>query len=182
MKDDFGAVRGCSNLYMDNWSVSVRAEDALARGRLQEDALEFFLLVLRRVCSGLRLPVFVGSKHVGKEVGRQENATKLASVMEKWRKVWPGDTVRSAENLLLMVAVDERPSPQDWMCVSVRSVVSGQPLGEAQRLVVGIYDIAQRPSLAQRVARNIDVLCGELLRPMVVTGPKWSFSEFQSVK
>ena len=158
VKDDFGALRGCSNLFMDNWRVSVRAEDALARGRLQEDALEFFLLVFRRVCRGLKLPVFVGSKTVGREVGRQENATKLATVMERWQKVWPGDEVRKEEELLLMVAVDDRPVPQDWMCVSVRSVVKGQKLGEAKRLVVGIHDSAKRPSVARRVARNIDVL------------------------
>ena len=143
---------------MDNWRVSVRAEDALARGRLQEDALEFFLLVFRRVCRGLKLPVFVGSKQVGREVGRQENATKLATVMEKWRQVWPGDEVRKQEELLLMVVVDERTPPQDWMCVSVRSVVKGQKLGEAKRLVVGIHDSTKRPSVAKRVARNIDVL------------------------
>ena len=140
-KDDFGVLRGCSKLHMDNWGVSVRAEDALARGRLQEDALEFFLLVLRRACRGLGLPVFVGSKTVGKEVGRQENATKLATVMEKWRKVWPGAEVRKAKHLLLMVAVDDKPAPQDWMCVSVRSVVDAQLHGESERLVVGIHDI-----------------------------------------
>ena len=158
VKDDFGELRGCSKLYMDNWGVSVRAEDALARSRLQEDALEFFLLVLRRVCSVLGLPVFVGSCTVGKHVGRQENATKLATVMERWRKVWPGDEVRRAKHLLLMVAVDDKPTPHDWMCVSVRSVVAGQVLGESNRLVVGIHDVAQRPSVAQRVAKNIDVL------------------------
>ena len=46
-KDDLGALRGGSVLFMDGWRVSVRAEDALARGRLQEDALEFFVLLLK---------------------------------------------------------------------------------------------------------------------------------------
>ena len=36
-------------LRMDDWRVNVRSEDALARGSLQEDTLEFFLKVLRHV-------------------------------------------------------------------------------------------------------------------------------------
>ena len=46
-KDDFGVVRGGAVLRMDDWKVNVRAEDALARGRMEEDALEFFLKVLQ---------------------------------------------------------------------------------------------------------------------------------------
>ena len=58
----------------------------------------------------------------------------------------------------MMVAVDDRKVSQDWMCVSVRSVTQGQRLGEATRLVVRIHDAAKRPSVARRVARNLDVL------------------------
>ena len=158
VKDAFGPVGGGSVLFMDSWRVSVRAEDALARSQLQEDALEFFLLVLRRLCNVMELPVAIASKTVGREVGRQESATRLASVMQKWRTVWNGEDVRKKEELLLMVAVDERSLPQDWMCVSVRSVTKGQRLGEATRFVVRIHDAAQRPSVARRVAKNLDVL------------------------
>ena len=49
MKDDFGVVRGGSVLFMDGWQVNVRAEDALASGRLREDAMEFFWLILKHV-------------------------------------------------------------------------------------------------------------------------------------
>ena len=42
VKDVFGPTSGGSVLFMDNWRVSVRAEDAFARGHLPEDALEFF--------------------------------------------------------------------------------------------------------------------------------------------
>ena len=116
-KDVFGSVGDGSVLFMDSWRVSVRAEDALARGRLQEDALEFFLLVVRRLCTVMELPVAIASKTVGREVGRADSATRLASVMERWRTVWNGADVRSKEELLLTVAVDERSSPQDWVCV-----------------------------------------------------------------
>ena len=70
VKDAFGPVCGGSVLFMDRWQVSVRAEDALARGALQEDALEFFLLVLRRLCKVMELPVAIASKTVGIEIGR----------------------------------------------------------------------------------------------------------------
>ena len=83
VKDVFGPVGGGSVLFMDNWRVSVRAEDALARGQLQEDALEFFLLVVRRLCRVMELPVAIASKTVGREVGQQDSATKLASIMQK---------------------------------------------------------------------------------------------------
>ena len=94
VKDVFGPVGGGSVLSMDSWRVSVRAEDALARGQLQEDALEFFLLVVRRPCRVMGLPVAIASKTVGREVGQQDSATKLASVMQKWRTVWNGEEVR----------------------------------------------------------------------------------------
>ena len=58
----------------------------------------------------------------------------------------------------MMVAVDDRKVSQDWMCVSVKSAAKGQRLGEAARLAVRIHDAAKRPSVARRVARNLDVL------------------------
>ena len=82
-KDDFGAVRGGSALCMDNWRVSVRAEDALARGQLQEDALEFFLHVLEHACKVLHVPFAIGSKNVGREVGRQEASSRLSRAIKK---------------------------------------------------------------------------------------------------
>ena len=131
-KDDFGAVRGGSALCMDNWRVSVRAEDALARGQLQEDALEFFLHVLGHACKVLHVPFAIGSKTVGREVGRQEDSSRLSRAMEKWRRVWDASEVRQREQLLLVVAVDEKSLPQDWMCVVARSSVPGEKLGDAR--------------------------------------------------
>jgi len=179
-KDDFGAVRGDSVLYVDGgWRVSVRAEDALARGRLQEDALEFFLAVLKRVCQEMKLPLAVGSKTVGREVGRQETPAGLARVMQKWRKVWPRDEVRQQVELVLPVAFDDKPLPQDWVCVVVRSCVAGEKLGDAKRLHVEVHDASQRVECARRVARNLDVLVrgvearasGEAPRVEVVGAP-----------
>ena len=152
MKDDLGVMRGGSVSFMDGWRVNVRAEDALARGRLQEDAMEFFLLVLKQVCKVLSLPIAIGSKTVGKEVGRQENAGKLARVMENWRQVWARDQVRAKEALVLPVALDERTVPQDWVCVVVRSITAGEKLGDAKQLLLRVYDPAKRVSASRKLA------------------------------
>ena len=176
-KDDFGEVRGGSVLCMDGWRVSVRAEDALSRGRLQEDALEFFLKMLQRVCQVLRLPLAIGSKTVGREVGRQENPVKLARVMEHWRKVWAHDEVRSREELLLVVAVDERDAPQDWVFVTVRSVAKDELFGDASQLVLRVYDRARRGSVGRRVARNVDVLVRGVIASTSAQEPVVEFAE-----
>ena len=143
---------------MDQWRVNVRAEDALARGRLQEDAMEFFVRVLKAICKALGLRVAIGSKTVGKELGRQDKAARLVRVVEKWRAVWAGNEVREQEELLVPVAVDERSAPQDWVFLLVRSKVQGQKLGTAEQLRVEVFDVMQRESIAQGIARSVDVL------------------------
>jgi len=157
-KDNFGVVRGGSFLKMDGWQINVRNEDALSQGRLHEETLEFFLKVLERVCAALKLPVVIGSKTVGKEAGRAPCPAAFARVMERWRKVWQASEVAGKPELLLPVAVDDKPMPQDWVLVSVRSCVAGERLGDATRLHVQVHDAACRVSVAERVARNLDVL------------------------
>ena len=100
-KDVRGDVRGGGVLKMEEWKINVRSEDALASGRLQEEVLEFFLLVLRRLCDELQLPMFVASKTVGKAIGRAVAASELCSTVRKWERVWPVGIVRFKEDLLL---------------------------------------------------------------------------------
>ena len=65
-KDAFGPVKGVSQLVLDCWGVSVRTEDALARGALQVDALEFFLKLMARFSVRFEWPLVVGSFTVGR--------------------------------------------------------------------------------------------------------------------
>ena len=44
------------------------------------------------------------------------------------------------------------------LCVTVRSCVPGEELGEAKQLEVDVYDSMERSSVAARVARNVDAL------------------------
>jgi hypothetical protein len=140
-----------------------------------EEALEFFLKVLQHVSRVLSLPIAVGSKTVGKEVGKQESPEKLYRVMRKWRKVWDHDEVRKREELVLPVAVDDRKVPRDWMCVVVRSCVAGEKLGDAKQLHVDVYDSMQRGHVAKRVARNLDVLVRGIEARSDVQGPEVQF-------
>ena len=116
--------------------------------------MEFFLLILKHVCKVLNLSLAIGSKTVGKEVGRQENAGKLARVMENWRQVWARDQVRAKEALVLPVALDERTVPQDWVCVVVRSTTAGEKLGDAKQLLLQVYDSAKRVSASRKLASS----------------------------
>ena len=162
---------------MDDWRVTVRVEDALARGSLQEDALEFFRKLLQHVSTKLDLPIAIGSVRVGKEVGRQEAPDALSRVMSSWRQVWDRDEVRKREELVLTVAVDDKSVPQDWFCVAVRSCVVGEKLGDAKQLFVQVYDRAKRPAIAERVATNVDVLVRGLRARSKVSKPRWEFVE-----
>ena len=61
-KDNFGVLKGGSVVVMSGWRLSVRAEGALAAGRLQEYALEFLLLVPKQICRVLNLPGPLGGR------------------------------------------------------------------------------------------------------------------------
>ena len=139
--------------------------------------MEFFLLVLKQVCQNLKLSIAIGSKTVGKEVGRQDNAVKLARVMENWRQVWARDEVREKEALVLPVAVDERNVPQDWVCVVVRSIGTGEKLRDAKQLLVQVYDPAKRASASSRLARNVDVLVRGVGAQVGAAEPRVEFLE-----
>ena len=99
-KDTFGVLPGGASLRMDDWKVNVRGEDALARGSLSEDVLEFFLKVLRHVLRVLEVPVAIASKTVGKEIGVQETPERMHRVFSKWAAVWDRADVRKRKELL----------------------------------------------------------------------------------
>ena len=113
---------------------------------------------MKHVCQELKLPLAIASKTVGREVGRQDEAANVARVMEHWRKVWPREHIQQQKELLLVVALDDRPVPQDWVCVMVRSAAAEEVLGQAKRLALKIFDPARRVTKARCIARNLDVL------------------------
>ena len=133
---------------LDCWGVSVRTEDALARGALQVDALEFFLKLMARFSMRFEWPVLVGSFTVGKAVGRCEALDDFARVFQSWRSVWSRGLLVGKKELVLPVAVDERC--RDWLCVHVRCVEDRETLDSGRPLVSGRSEgwITRVPPLA----------------------------------
>ena len=72
------------HLEAGRWALDVYAESALAvPGRaMSNGALEFFLKVVRRICSCLDLPVVVGSTALGQRVGGAQTAEQLCRAVE----------------------------------------------------------------------------------------------------
>ena len=160
-KVDYSEVTVGSTLCMDSWRVNVRSEEMLARGRLNEDVLDFFRKVLNDIVTRLDFPISIGSVTVGKAVGMQESPARLCRVMESWKQAFDRAQVRRSEQLFLPVAIDEERKPaQDWFLLVVSSTVSNQTLGKAERLCLHFYDPAQRSGFAsmQRVIRNVACL------------------------
>ena len=120
--------------------------------------MAFSLQLLGRICRQLALPLACGSAHLGKNAGTAETPSALLRVVEKWKEAWRGDEVEKSQEFLLPVAVDDRSDHEDWIFVSVVSSKHGAPLGDSAPLCVRIFDAAKRPTVAQRVANNLEVL------------------------
>ena len=56
------------------------------------------------------------------------------------------------------MAVDDRSDHQDWILVSIVSSKPGAVLRDEALLCVRVFDAAKRPTVAQRVADNLEVL------------------------
>ena len=132
----------------------------LSRGRLQEEALILFVLVLKKLAKVQQWPVLVSSKTVGKAVGVGDSVEWFAKVALEWRKAWQASELRGVKELVVPVAVDERA--QTWYCVTVTSSVDGELLEDAARLRVTRYDSDPlRREEADRIVRNLEALvCG----------------------
>ena len=158
MKYQSSEMRGAVHMQCDSWRVSVFEEEALNQGCLRWSVMEFFTKVLCRICKTLKLPLTLGSAHLGKKIGLAESPSALLQVVEKWKEAWRGDEVRKSQEFLLPVAVDDRNDHEDWILVSVTSSSPGASLGDPAPLCVRVFDAARRPTVAKRVTDNLDVL------------------------
>ena len=115
------------HLEAGQWKLDVSAESALAMpGRaMSNGALEFFLKVVRRICSCLDLPVVVGSTALGQRVGGAQTVDQLCRSVEVW-KSWSFDErerVRASAEFLLPVRWDqESRGSHDCLAVGRRDV------------------------------------------------------------
>ena len=150
--------RGGSYLRFDGWRVSVYEEESLARGRLDDGMLEFFLKVLQRCSLEMRLRLSVGSKTLGKLVGTAASLDEFRRVVGRWRDCWNPDVALKNEVLLLPVPTVDAQAPRDWVFVTVRPSDGCSTLGEAGQLEVKVYDRVVRKMLSARIARFVQAL------------------------
>jgi len=165
------AERGGVDLCADGWSLASFKEQALVENReVLKDVLEFFLIVARRIASSLELPVQVASHELGHRVGVECDLQELCRSVECWAQ-WRARAVYTAEEWLVPVCVDLGSRLRDWIFVRVVAAQAGQKLGVAAKLIVEVYDRAQRPQLAKRVASALEAL--------VMGGPRGSASNVE---
>lgn len=153
------------HLEADRWTLDVSHESALAvPGRaMSKGALEFFLKVVRRICTLLDLPVAVGFTALGQRVGGDQSVDDLCRSIEGW-KSWnfkERERARSSEEFLLPVCLDaEGRGSNDWLLAVVTSAEAGERLGVGKALRVRVIDRFPRPQAAQTVARKLQAVIG----------------------
>ena len=130
---------------------------------MSKGALEFFLKVIRRICSQLDLPVAIGFTALGQRVGGGQSVDELCRTVEGW-KSWnfeERERARSSEEFLLPVCLDpEGRGSNDWVLAVVTGVEAGERLRVGRSLHVRVVDRFGRAHAAQTVARKLQMLIG----------------------
>ena len=146
------------------WPIDVWQErDLYGSVALSKGLLEFFLIVFRRVCDELRLPVLVGTHAVGERVGAVGNAAEVLEAVQSYPTwVRMSQNLADVEELLLPVPVTSGKSLRDCVLVSVRSEREGELLGAAAELRVCVHDrlvpAGGASGRATTLAQNVDGL------------------------
>ena len=155
MKYQSSEMRGAVHMQCDSWRVSVFEEEIFNQGSLRWGVMEFFIKVLGRICKALKLPLTLGSAHLGKKLGVAESSSVLLQVVQKWKEAWRGDEVRGSQEFLLPVAVDDRDDHEDWILVSVTASETSSSLNYPAPLCVRVFDATRRRTVAKRVTDNL---------------------------
>ena len=150
------------------WKVKVYEEQCLAEGRLSKGAMEFFLVLLRAVCSQLHLPLALGSQKLGLLARATENPAVFLEIVRGWTS-WSclAEEIKRARELLVPVCLDDNMLPRDCVYAVVTAAEAGQTLGAARLLRVVVHDAIGRPHCARGLAQNLEMLvrgavgCGE---------------------
>ena len=140
------------------WKVDVFEEQVLSPessgacvgGRLSKSFLEFFLIVLRRICERMKLRVAIGSHALGLALGRAENLA-LLKLNVQTRASWLAflESVGAAQEVLIPVIRDEGKFPKD--IVLLHLVARGEHINVGSKLEIKIFDILGRTFVAEKV-------------------------------
>jgi len=159
-----GGTAGGVSVAVDGWNVNVGDERSITIDRqpLSKGVFEMTLIVLRRVCSVLRLEVTLGTSALGQLVHSAKSAVEVSTRATGWKSwVEPGglrEKFLAAKEVCLPILVGSGKLIRDCLLVFVRSEVSGVCLGEAESLCFRVYDPVQRYGLAKSVSSKIESL------------------------
>ncbi len=153
-----GVARAGISLSAGKWNVDVSEEQRISEC-LRPGTCEFFLIVLRRICSRLRLPMAIGTVALGRRLGAAEYLSDRLMKVEGWMS-WKPEEVREAEEFLVPIGLQgQRDSVVDWILARVSSVDVGVPLGGATALRVEILD-NRDPRRVQTCASKARLVAG----------------------
>ena len=168
-----GGTAGGVSVQAGGWNVQVGDERSitLELQPLTKGVFELGLLLLRHVCSALRLSVAVGTIGLGELVRSAESDVDVAVRAARYSSWVEGGGLRekflAAKEILLGIPVSSGKLVRDCVAVCVRAGEAGAVLGEAESLVCEVYDRVRRSGFAQTVARRLEML---LPRPASVRG------------
>ena len=132
------------------------------RQPLSKGVFEMMLIVLRQVCSVLRLDVTLGTSGLGQLIHSAGSGVEVVTRATGWKSwVEPGglrEKFLAAKEVCLPILVGSGKLIRDCLLVFVRSEVSGVCLAEADSLCFRVYDRVQRYGLAKSVSSKIESL------------------------
>ena len=153
------------HLQAGSWKIDAFEEQALvgmspgAEARLLKGVMEFFLIVLRRVCERLHLPIVLGTQRLGSDlqtVHTEEDMQLMLMTLKSWEH-WDRmvATTASAKLFQVPVALDDAKQLRDCVLVNVSPLRAHECLGNASGFKVDVYDVVGRSTLASRLSSNI---------------------------
>ena len=153
------------HLQAGSWKIDAFEEQALvglspgAEARLLKGVMEFFLIVLRRVCERLHLPIVLGTQRLGYDlqtVRNEEDMQLMLMTLKSWAH-WERmvTSTASAKLFQVPVALDDAKQLRDCVLVNVSPLRADESLGTASGFKVDVYDVVGRSSLATRLSSNI---------------------------
>ena len=156
-----GAAVGSAGVFVHagTWRVDIAEEQGLRDGRLLKGMLEFFLIVLRRLCQTLGLPAAIGSHRLGLAVAAADDASALRLLVQGWEQ-WleMAQRIRESKELLAPVVLEDARVQR--RCVLVRVLAQGgaDSLAAAAVLEVRVSDRIERKRLAKELGDKVAAL------------------------
>jgi hypothetical protein len=146
------------------WKIDAFEEQNLlgtaagVEGRLLKGVLDFFVIVLRRVCERLQLPVSLAPHKLGLDLQLAQSEEDMALTLLKWASYQHWEqlvaSTADAEVFLAVIPLEETALLRDCVLVAISPSDASKRLGQASGYVVDIYDDVGRSALGERLARN----------------------------